>query len=274
VVIPIHDENPLRRMPVVTWGLIAANVLVFLTEPSAVTHVGLHATQTAADVCQQVSYFDRHGAIPYELIHNHPLPPHYETIDTGTQVVQCGPIDAQGKVPFFSVFESMFLHASWLHLLGNMLFLLIFGNNVEDRMGRWLYLAFYLFCGYVAAYGFALGHQTSTETLIGASGAIAGVLGAYFVVFPRARVISLVPFLFFVPVRLPAWVVLGGWFLLQWAYASAPGNVAGGGVAYLAHVYGFVAGVAVALLLRRYLSTVRTRDPWHRTPHYADDRAR
>lgn len=274
MVIPIHDENPLRRKPIVTWSLIAANIAVFLTEPSGVTHLGLHAAQTVKQVCDQAAYFDHHAAIPYELIHNHPLAPHRNVIDTGSQVVHCDLVNEHGKHVFLSVFESMFLHAGWLHLLGNMLFLLIFGNNVEDRMGRLPFLGFYVLCGYVAAYGFALGNQSSTESLIGASGAIAGVLGAYIVVFPRAKVISLVPFLFFLPLRLPAWVVLGGWFLLQWAYAGTAGNVSGGGVAYLAHIYGFAAGAAIALLLRRYLTTVRTTDPWHRISHHGDDRAR
>ena len=97
----------------------------------------------------------------------------------------------------------MFLHGSWLHLLGNMLFLFVFGNNVEDRFGRIRYLLFYLACGYAAAYGFALTQPNSQETLVGASGAIAGVLGAYLMLFPRARVISLIPFLFFLPASSP-----------------------------------------------------------------------
>jgi membrane associated rhomboid family serine protease len=145
----------------------------------------------------------------------------------------------------------MFLHGGWLHILGNMLFLWVFGNNVEDRLGRLRFLVFYLFCGYVAAYGFAFGSPHSTATLVGASGAIAGVLGAYLVMFPRARVTSIVPLAFiFIPLRLPAWAVLGGWFLLQWLYSSGTAVASGAGVAYLAHVYGFVAGLVVALLVR------------------------
>jgi len=99
----------------------------------------------------------------------------------------------------------MFLHGSWLHLLGNMLFLFVFGNNVEDRFGRLRYLLFYLGCGLVATYGFAFANRNSTEVLIGASGAIAGVLGAYLVLYPKARVWSLLPFAFFIPLPLPAW---------------------------------------------------------------------
>jgi membrane associated rhomboid family serine protease len=270
VVIPIHDENPLRRRPIVTWSLIAVNVAVFLTEPGGITHVALHATDTVRQACDQAAYFDHHAAIPRELIHNHPLGPHHYDVSTSAGPVRCPEITEHGKQPWLSVLESMFLHAGWIHLLGNMLFLLIFGNNVEDRMGRIPFLAFYVLCGYVAAYGFALGNRTSTVATLGASGAIAGVLGAYLVVFPRARVTSLVPFLFFLPLRLPAWLVLGGWFLLQWAYLGAAGSASGAGVAYLAHVYGFLAGTVIALLLRRYLTTMRTADPWHRVTHYGE----
>ena len=254
MVIPIHDENPLRRTPVITWGLIAINVGVFLTEPGGITHIGLHASQTIRQACEQAAYFDHHAAIPTELVHNHVQGAHQYHVmgDPGPDVV-CPVIHETGKRPVLSVLESMFLHAGWLHLLGNMLFLLIFGNNVEDRMGRLPFLGFYLVCGYVAAYGFAFSNSGSTVALIGASGAIAGVLGAYFVMFPRARVIGLVPFLFFLPLRLPAWLVLGGWFALQYVYSHSAASVSGAGVAYLAHVYGFIFGAAVALVFRRML---------------------
>jgi membrane associated rhomboid family serine protease len=152
------------------------------------------------------------------------------------------------KSPPLSVLTAMFVHAGWLHLLGNMLFLLIFGNNVEDRFRKIPYLIFYLAAGYVAAYGFAAVNSASVQPLVGASGAIAGVLGAYIVLFPRARVWSLVPFLFFIPLRIPAWLVLGLWFVLQWAYAIGPASP--GGVAYVAHVFGFVFGLLVGLLVR------------------------
>jgi membrane associated rhomboid family serine protease len=148
-----------------------------------------------------------------------------------------------------------------LHLLGNMLFLLIFGNNVEDRFGRLKFLVFYLVAGIVAAYGFALADANSRETLIGASGAIAGVLGAYLVLFPRARVWSLVPFFFFIPLRLPAWLVLGLWFVLQWAYARGAAVSDAGGVAYLAHVVGFLFGMVVALVYRRVAGPVDLPPP-------------
>jgi membrane associated rhomboid family serine protease len=145
-----------------------------------------------------------------------------------------------------------------------MLFLFVFGNNVEDRFGRVRFLLFYLACGLVATYGFALANRNSTEVLIGASGAIAGVLGAYIVLYPRARVWSLVPFLFFIPLPLPAWAVLGVWFLLQWAYTAGFAMSSAGSVAYLAHVYGFLAGLVVALIVRGVTENRGRRAP----PYY------
>jgi len=249
MVIPIHDDNPVRRTPIITYLLIALNFAVFLTEP-VVSQIGV-GSQTVAQVCEQQSYFDHHAAIPRELVHNKPLPPHQYVIRTDTGAAQCPVINEKGKSPFLSVLYSMFLHGGWLHILGNMLFLWVFGNNVEDRMGRVGYLLFYLFCGYVAAYGFALGNADATTTLVGASGAIAGVLGAYLVLFPKARVTSLLPFgIILLPLRLPAWAVLGGWFLLQWLYSSGSAVASGAGVAYLAHVFGFVAGAVIALVLK------------------------
>jgi membrane associated rhomboid family serine protease len=144
----------------------------------------------------------------------------------------------------------MFLHSGWLHLLGNMLFLVVFGNNIEDRLRKLPILLFYLACGYLSAYGFALANASSVTPLIGASGAISGVLGAYLVLYPRARVWSLVPFLLFIPLRIPAWLVLGLWFLLQWAYSTGLASDSAGSVAYLAHVIGFLVGVLTGLVIR------------------------
>jgi membrane associated rhomboid family serine protease len=260
VVIPIHDDNPVRRTPVVTYLLIALNFVFFFSEP-VVSQIGV-GQQTVAQVCQQQDYFDRYAAIPRELTHNRPLPPHAYEVRTNTGVQQCPVINENGKQPYLSVLYSMFLHGGWLHILGNMLFLYIFGNNVEDRFGRVKFLLFYLFCGYVATYGFAFGTPDSTQTLVGASGAIAGVLGAYLVMFPKARVMSIVPLaIIWIPLRLPAWLVLGGWFLLQWLYSSGTGVASGAGVAYLAHVFGFVAGVLVALLARPMLGGAGRAQP-------------
>jgi membrane associated rhomboid family serine protease len=261
MVLPVHDVNPLRRRPVVTWLLIAVNVVVFIFFEPVVSSIGGTSKTSVATACSQEGYFDRWGAIPKELIDNKQLP----LAPTGAP----GPItDGQAtcsidhpaykKIPVLSVLTAMFLHGSWLHLLGNMVFLLVFGNNVEDRMGRLKYLFFYLFCGYAAAYGFALFKSGSTESLVGASGAIAGVLGAYLVIFPRARVYSLLTFFFFIPVRLPAWVVLGGWFVLQYLYFTGIGVPQGSDVAYGAHVVGFVVG---ALLVLPFLDQLRRGGP-------------
>jgi membrane associated rhomboid family serine protease len=240
VVIPIHDTNPVRRVPVVTYLLIAVNLVVFLAGP--VARSSLTGGSGTAQACRQEAYFRHWGAIPRELTANGQLA---ETV-LGPAEGGClvGP-PAYTKSPIFSAFTSMFLHAGWLHLLGNLLFLFVFGNNVEDRLGRLRFLLWYLGWGLLATYAFALANRGSTGVVVGASGAIAGVLGAYFVLFPRAKVVSLVPFLFFLPARLPAWLVLGSWFVLQWFYASGGGLAAGSGVAYLAHLAGFVAGALV-----------------------------
>ena len=248
MVIPIHDINPLRRTPWVTYGLITINVVVLLLTPSSQTSVT--GQPGPAALCRQQAFYDRYAAIPREMIHDRALPL-VATGQPGSQPDTCV-IARPGyhKIPALSVLFSMFLHAGWLHLLGNMLFLLIFGNNVEDRLGHVRYLLFYLLCGYVAAYGFAAVSPNSTEPLIGASGAIAGILGAYLVLYPRAKVWSLVPFLFFIPLRIPAWIVLGLWFVLQWVYSAGYASAGAGSVAYVAHVLGFIAGAIIGFILR------------------------
>jgi len=249
VVIPIHDENPLRRTPWVTYALVAANIIIFLLTPAA-QFAGQEVTP--AQVCQDEAFYDRYSAIPREMLSNQQLPvvPNGEVVQTPQGPACAAAPPTYEKRPYLSVLYSMFLHGGWLHLLGNMLFLWVFGNNVEDRLGRIRYLLFYLVCGYAAAYAFALVNPDSTQPLIGASGAIAGVLGAYLVLYPRARVWSLVPFLLFIPLRLPAWLVLGLWFLLQWAYSAGFAVSQAGDVAYLAHVAGFLLGALLALPLR------------------------
>ncbi|MCU1675905.1 MAG: rhomboid family intrarane serine protease [Frankiales bacterium] len=240
MVIPIHDANPTHRRAAMTLAILAVNVLLFLMEPLRSSAI---PEEDARAACTTQAFFARWAAIPVEI-----------TTNDAADEVFLGPVDAgclvgppnYDKRPFLSVLTSMFLHGGWLHLLGNMLFLWIFGNNVEDRFGRMRYLFFYLFCGFVSAYGYAFTFPLSHTPLVGASGAIAGVLGAYLVLYPRARVTTLVTV---VPVRLPAWLVLGFWFVLQWYYSA--NVVAGdGGVAYVAHVYGFLTGLAIALLVR------------------------
>jgi membrane associated rhomboid family serine protease len=250
MVIPIYDVNPVRRTPWVTYALIAANVIALLLTP-LFANAGI-GSEAISDLCHQTAFFQHYAAIPKELISNVPLP----LVATGavghsTEGLGCviAP-PAYHKSPPLSVLTSMFLHGGWLHLLGNMLFLWVFGNNIEDRLGRIGFLTLYLVSGYAAAYGFALANPDTTEPLIGASGAVSGILGAYLVLFPRARVWSLVPILFFIPLRLPAWVVLGTWFVLQWLFSSGIAVSEGGEVAYLAHVIGFAIGVIAALPFR------------------------
>jgi membrane associated rhomboid family serine protease len=254
VVIPVHDANPVHRTPIVTYLLIVINVVIFLAEP--VAHAPLFQRADVAQICEQEAFFREWAATPRELTTGEQLPGPQPTGDVArdprTGAVGCvvAPPDYE-KQPVLSVLFSMFLHGGWAHLLGNMLFLLIFGNNVEDRMGRLRFLVFYLLCGYAATYVFVLANPSSTVPLVGASGAIAGVLGAYLLLFPRARVTSLLPFLFFIPVALPAWVVLGSWFLLQYLYASGAGITEGAGVAYLAHLAGFVVGMLLVNVFAR-----------------------
>jgi membrane associated rhomboid family serine protease len=250
MVIPIHDENPVRRTPVVTYALIVINLVVFIfLEP---VHHSLTAdTSVARQECTQVRFFDEYAAIPREMLTDKPLPPHAYGIETQQGATLVCRSSFPHKNAVLSVLYAMFLHGGWLHILGNMLFLFIFGNNIEDRLGRVWFLLFYLIAGYIAAYGFALANRDSTTTLVGASGAIAGVLGAYLVLYPRARVRTLIPIGFiFVWPRLPAWVVLGLWFGLQYWYSTGAAVATGAGVAYLAHVVGFLFGALVALPLR------------------------
>jgi membrane associated rhomboid family serine protease len=246
VVIPFHDLNPVRRAPWIMRLLMAANIGVFLLTPAVAT-VGVGAVSTA-DLCQVEAFYYEYGAVPAELVENEPLPqvPTGEVTDGACAV---GPPDYE-KSPVWSVLSAMFLHAGWLHLLGNLLFLYVFGNNVEDRFGHLGFLMFYLGAGYVASYGFALADPGSVTPMVGASGAVSGVLGAYLALFPHARVWSLVPLFLFLPLRLPAWLVLGTWFVLQYLYSAGYAAGGGGNVAYLAHVLGFVVGFLVGLPLR------------------------
>jgi membrane associated rhomboid family serine protease len=225
-VIPLYDDLPTRRFPWMTVALIAANVLVFVYELLLSGGTG-----GRLDL-----FFFRAGFVPYELTHLTDVPP------------------ADLVPPPFTVFTSMFVHEGWLHIMGNMLFLWIFGNNVEDAMGEARFLTFYLICGLAAAVAQTAIRPDSTIPNIGASGAIAGVLGAYIMLYPRARVLTLVPvFIFFLPiVFLPAWVVIAAWFVLQlFGGLLSLGAAAGGGVAFFAHVGGFVAGLLLVSLFAR-----------------------
>ena len=221
--IPIHDDNPTRAFPYVTVGIIALNVLIFLTEP----HFGRGGSLQVAE------YFYRWGLVPWEITH-------------GRQLNLTGCLHAcfTNKNVYLAILTSMFVHAGPLHLAGNMLFLWVFGNNIEDALGAPKFVAFYLLCGVLAGLIHTALNATSLYPTVGASGAIAGVLGAYLVLFPRARVLTLA---FFVVVPLPAVLVLGLWFVLQ-LFTGASQQIGGGGVAWGAHVGGFVVGMILVVV--------------------------
>ncbi|WP_327343062.1 rhomboid family intramembrane serine protease [Streptomyces europaeiscabiei] len=247
MVIPVHDVNPAGRTPYVTYALIAANVFVFVFMPGLAGSVP--GDSETARLCHTQAFLEQYAAIPRELI-RHQLP---QLVPTGELArpggCALGP-PGYDKSPALSVLTALFLHSGWLHLLGNMLFLLIFGNNIEDRLGHVRFALFYGACGYAASYGYAFLNADSGDPLIGASGAIAGVLGAYLVLYPKVRVWVLVPFLVFLPLRLPAWLVLGSWFVLQAVDSSREAVPGVGTVAYAAHLVGFVAGMLLAWPLR------------------------
>lgn len=246
MVLPIGDTNPTRRLPLITVGLVATNLTVFV-----LVNVQLAEPQLTC-------FIFRWAAIPLELVSSRPVPPQ------AVQGPACLPQAIADRNELLSMFSSMFLHAGVFHVGLNMLFLWIFGNNVEDRLGHVTFLLFYLAGGVVSVYAFAFLNQEVIAPLIGASGAIAAVLGGYILMFPRARVHTYVPFplyllvgvipgarvvgwfLFFAIVHLPAWLVLGLWFVTEALAVQEPART---GVANEAHVAGFLAGVVLTLLL-------------------------
>lgn len=214
--LPLYDDNPIGRSPVVTYALIGLCIGVFLWQ------LGQDADAVA------YSY----GMIPAVVFGSAKLPPALAVLP-----------------PWATIFTSMFLHAGWLHLGGNMLFLWIFGNNIEDLLGHVRYLLLYLLSGVAAAMGQALADPTSTIPMLGASGAIAGVLGAYLLIYPNANVHVLVLVIIFLRiVTVPAWIMLGLWFAAQ--LLSGLLSESGAGVAFWAHVCGFVTGIVLVVLLR------------------------
>ena len=217
--IPLRDQNKSRTFPFINYALIAVSGLVFLYEVSLGQHVGLFVQAFAV------------------------IPSHV------TAVVFHGNFSVQ---PVISLFTALFLHGGWMHLIGNMLYLYIFGDNVEDRLGHGSYLMFYLLCGLGASLTEVFIRPDSSVPLIGASGAIAGVLGAYFLLFPRAKVLTVIPlFVFFPVVEVSAFFFLGFWFVLQFIQGSLSfAGDAAGGVAWWAHAGGFVMG---AILLPFFL---------------------
>jgi len=224
-VIPLRDRNPTRRTPVVTVGLIAACFAVFGLE--------LWISLSAGDQALE-RFLEDWGAVPSRIT---------AAIDDGRLLSQ----------PILGMVTSQFLHAGWLHIAGNMLFLWIFGNNVEDRLGRAAFLGFYLLGGVAAALTQVWIDPGSGAPLVGASGAIAAVLGVYVILWPGARILSLVFLGFFYQLlEVPALIVLGYWFVLQLVSGavSLGAETAESGVAFFAHIGGFVAGAVVGLVLR------------------------
>jgi membrane associated rhomboid family serine protease len=231
---PYHDENQTKRTPVVTYALVALNVGAFVMVEGAGAPEAL-----ARAVCD-------FGLIPGEL--TGALPPGTRFPMGDGLVCLTDPGRQVGNV-----LTSMFLHGSWIHLLGNMWFLWLFGNNIEDSMGRARFLVFYLACGVVAALLQVLVSPRSVIPMVGASGAISGVMGAYLVLYPRVRVYTLVPIGFFITsIALPAWTMLLYWLGLQFVSGLFGLFTAErGGVAVWAHVGGFVAGMALVKVFAR-----------------------
>ena len=245
MVIPVGDVNPTHRRAVLTFLLVAANVGVFFL------------LQPVEDGCAQLRFLYKWAAVPPELLSLHQLDP----ATLGGEAGRC--LSGLDKNVPLSALTAMFLHADVLHLGGNMLFLWVFGNNVEDRLGRVQFLVFYAVGGLVATYAFAIVNAGDPSPLLGASGAVAAVLGAYLVMFPKARIRTYAPFpidllawvmgfrvvmwlLFFAIVELPAWLVLGFWFLIQLRATSSP---VAQQIAFSAHVAGFVAGIVLTFLM-------------------------
>jgi membrane associated rhomboid family serine protease len=225
-VIPLRDANPTRRTPVVTVGLIVLCVVAFVIE------LGVLATDGSSGL---TAFVVEHGVVPAELMG--------AVSGSGTPIGEAA-----------DIVTSMFLHGGWLHLAGNMLYLWIFGNNIEDRLGRLGFAAFYLAGGVAAALAQVAVDPRSEVPLVGASGAIAAILGAYLVLFPRARVLSLVFLGFFYQlIAVPAVLVLGFWFILQVidGVTSLGADTAEGGVAFFAHIGGFALGLVLGALIRR-----------------------
>jgi membrane associated rhomboid family serine protease len=228
--IPVRDNNPRQITPWVNYSLIAANILVFLWQLT----LGPELAATIQRVAFVPARFWSPATMPSEVV---------------------------------NLFVSMFMHGGLLHIGSNMLYLWIFGDNLEDRMGHVRYLLFYLFCGVLATLAHAVSAPSSAIPALGASGAIAGVLGGYLLLFPHARVMTFIPFGFFIALReLPAIFVLGIWFVLQLFTGIADLGVASdqGGVAYFAHIGGFLAGLLLVRLFARAETSPRNRE-WRRS---------
>ncbi len=228
--IPLRDDNPSSIVPIVTISFVVTCVLVFLWQVSLGPTRGEHAIFAL-------------GVIPAVLLGHGELPPELAIVP-----------------PYMTALTSMFMHGGWMHLIGNMLYLWIFGDNVEDSMGHARFVIFYVLCGIAAVLAQALPEPSSTVPMVGASGAISGVLGAYLLLYPHARVLVAIPFGFFLhTVRIPAGIVLVLWFGLQlFSQLLAPAGQ--GGVAFRAHIGGFIAGMLLIPFFKQKRFALRT--PW------------
>ena len=218
--IPLHDDNPTHSFPYLTITLIALCVLVYLWQM-------MLGPRGGAAVIYSL------GVIPAVLLDRVQLNPELVVVPAQT-----------------TIFTSMFLHGGFMHLAGNMLYLWIFGNNIEDAMGKFRFILFYFVCGAAAVFGQVLQDPSSQIPMVGASGAISGVLGAYLLIYPRARVLVVIPLWFYLElIRLPAGWVLGFWFVLQ-LVSSVLSDNAGGGVAFYAHIGGFITGMMLVPVMK------------------------
>ncbi len=224
--LPLFDDNSTSSRPITVWMVMVACIMIFFWQ------------QSLDDVPARLVLYQL-GFVPAIVFQGDTLPTRLILVPAWTTII-----------------TSMFLHGGWLHLGGNMLYLWIFGDNVEDSMGRIRFILFYLLCGIAAASAQAVINPSSSIPMVGASGGIAGVLGAYLILHPKAAVRCMVVIIvFFRFVNLPAWLVLGGWIGLQFAAAPQAFQGTGGGIAYMAHIGGFVAGVAlIPFFKKRHIS--------------------
>ena len=230
--IPFRDENPTVNLPIATYVIIGMNIIVWVVVQ------GFGATYPLAES------FCNYALIPGDLLGNAPA----NTQIAVAQNLTC-PIDGRGELS--TLVSSMFMHGGWFHIIGNMLFLWVFGDNVEDVMGPFRFAAFYVLCGLAAAIAQIVTDPTSLIPMVGASGAIGGVMGAYAIMFPKARIHMLIILIVYVTtLSVPAFVVLGYWFLIQVISGIGTLGASGGGVAFWAHIGGFVAGVILVFVFR------------------------
>jgi membrane associated rhomboid family serine protease len=229
---PLRDENPTELTPVVTFVIIAINVVVWL-----LVQQGGGGEGFIRSLCT-------FGAIPADITGG---------LAAGTEI-QLGPevTCTVGGLGWATILTSMFMHGSWMHLIGNMWFMWVFGNNIEDSMGHLRFIVFYLLCGVLASLAHILTDPVSAVPTVGASGAISGIMGAYLLLYPKVRVQTLFFLVFFIRViPLPAWVLLGEWLVIQVISGVGTFGSEGGGVAFWAHIGGFVAGLALIKLFQR-----------------------